>query len=1076
MLVRGSKFFLHLVAASLIGLVLISGIAIWQLSRGPISVGWLTPYVEQALTVEDSPVHVRLGDTVLTWAGLDRTLDVRAVGLDVVAADGTVVATVPEISVRFSARALLNGLIAPTSLELLGPRVVVVREADGSFALNMADAGSGAAPEPGAQPDVSDLIDALLARPDRSYELGYLTRIGISSALVEFEDRRSGMRLSAPRVNLAFERDGEGIRASGSVAVDVAGKPLRFQVSGILSARSGASELGLAFTDLLPARLAPLVPELAFLADIGMPVDGTVALSFVRDFTLGDVAFDLVSKGGDIALPTLFEAPRPVTDFALRGRARDAFRTVAIEEGRFAVDGATVVVAGNIVRRNDTVAVNFDIDLRNFAADNLARWWPETVARNARDWVTLNLTEGRVEAAHVRVGGSVPIGDPADFTLIDLDGRIDATGLTVDYLHPMEPVRGVNGVGTFDQSGFAIDVTAGSVRDMKVESARINISGLDGSSLGERISVELTAIGGVRGALELIDQKPLQLVRRVDVAPATIGGRHRTRLIVQLPLLRDVRTDDVRVAAASSIEGFSMTKGPLGLPIANGTLSLQVDPEKMIVDGNLTLAGVPAGVAWTERFTRTSAVRRTYQVRAIVNDAARAKLGIDSAPWVVGPVGIGLTYSEAGNGAVSGAAEIDLTSATMAVADAGWRKTAGIPGRAYVSFSGDRDHIRRIDRFSVAAADLIADGELALRPTPAGQVEPAQLTLSRLAFGNTDITAAAEFAADGAVDVSLGGRQLDLRREIASFDDKTVATSAPAITSTPPPVRVRISDAAPIGTVRLGETTTVDRLSGTLKLRGGDVRAATLRGLLNGESPLRLDLVETDAAKADGARTLQFVTDDGGAVFAALDLTDTVVGGRLSVNGDLSGSAGQETFVGQLDLTDFRLTEASSVSRALTLASFSGISDAIAGRGIALRRAEVPVRLTRDEIVITDAKLRGADIGVLTTGRIDRRTDTVDLAGEVAPAYTLNSLLGNIPLIGTLLTGGGDGIFAASFSVKGPIDDPNVSVNPLTVLTPGIIRRLLTGFGSDETVPAADEKREPAPPGIPPPGMPRPGQ
>jgi hypothetical protein len=121
-----------------------------------------------------------------------------------------------------------------------------------------------------------------------------------------------------------------------------------------------------------------------------------------------------------------------------------------------------------------------------------------------------------------------------------------------------------------------------------------------------------------------------------------------------------------------------------------------------------------------------------------------------------------------------------------------------------------------------------------------------------------------------------------------------------------------------------------------------------------------------------------------------------------------------------------------------------------------MQLAEVPLTFSRDEIVITEAKLRGADVGVLATGRIDRKTDTIALAGEVAPAYTLNSLLGNIPLIGTLLTGGGDGVFAASYEITGPLANPDVRVNPLTVLTPGIIRRLLTGFGSDNQAAPAD--------------------
>ena len=75
------------------------------------------------------------------------------------------------------------------------------------------------------------------------------------------------------------------------------------------------------------------------------------------------------------------------------------------------------------------------------------------------------------------------------------------------------------------------------------------------------------------------------------------------------------------------------------------------------------------------------------------------------------------------------------------------------------------------------------------------------------------------------------------------------------------------------------------------------------------------------------------------------------------------------------------------------------------------------------------------------------------MQGTIVPAYMLNSALGNIPLIGDLFTGGeGKGIFAATYAVEGPRDDPEVSVNPLAALAPGFLRELFTNFEPRETV------------------------
>ena len=731
-----------MLAASLIGLVFVSGFVVWQLSRGPISVGFLTPYVEDALNAEVAPVRVRLGDTVLAWAGFDKTLDVRAVGLDILGDDGAVRISVPEISVRFSARALLNGLIAPTSLELLGPRVRVVRNVEGALALDLANKGPA---DETTNLDIVKILDELISRPDRTRETGYLKRIAISSALIEYEDMKSGIRLTAPRVNLALERDGEGIRAAGSVAIDFAGKQAQFQVSGILSARSGNSELGLTFTNLKPSTLAPLTPALAFLDDIDIPFNGTIALSLDPRFVIEDVGFDIDSAGGDLSIPAFYPTPRRIGGITLRGRARDDFTSFAVDEGNFRIDGSQVDVSGTVVRRGSRMIANFDAGIRNVAVNDIEAWWPKSINHRARDWVTQNLRDGTIVSTHINLTGTVPLENPAEFEITDIDGRFDATGVTVHYLRPMDPIRNVNAVSTFGLGGFVVDATAGELRQMKVDTGRVTISGLDGEPSGERISIDLVFSGSARGALELLDQEPLGFIRRIDVDPSRASGRHRTQLIVQLPLIADLEFDDIVVAAASTLSGFAMEQGPLGLPISNADLSLQVDKEKMIVDGNLSISGVPAGIAWTEWFADDIPTRRTYQVRAILNDVARAKLGVDLAPWVTGPIGVGLSYSEAGVGVVSGAAELDLSSAALAADDIGWRKTAGIPGRAFVRFSGDRDHIRRFDRFSIAAADLIAEGEIGLRQDAAGGMTPARVTLSRLAFGGTDIFAAGQF-------------------------------------------------------------------------------------------------------------------------------------------------------------------------------------------------------------------------------------------------------------------------------------------------------------------------------------------
>jgi hypothetical protein len=62
------------------------------------------------------------------------------------------------------------------------------------------------------------------------------------------------------------------------------------------------------------------------------------------------------------------------------------------------------------------------------------------------------------------------------------------------------------------------------------------------------------------------------------------------------------------------------------------------------------------------------------------------------------------------------------------------------------------------------------------------------------------------------------------------------------------------------------------------------------------------------------------------------------------------------------------------------------------------------------------------------------------------PAFGLNSVLGDIPLLGDVLVSKkGEGVFGVTYSATGDAEHPVISVNPLSMLTPGILRRIFEG-------------------------------
>jgi hypothetical protein len=55
------------------------------------------------------------------------------------------------------------------------------------------------------------------------------------------------------------------------------------------------------------------------------------------------------------------------------------------------------------------------------------------------------------------------------------------------------------------------------------------------------------------------------------------------------------------------------------------------------------------------------------------------------------------------------------------------------------------------------------------------------------------------------------------------------------------------------------------------------------------------------------------------------------------------------------------------------------------------------------------------------------------MQGVISPIYLLNG-------IGSILTRPGEGLFGFRYRLTGTAEDPVVSVNPLSILTPGMFR------------------------------------
>lgn len=1024
MIARTSKIMLEVVIASLIGLVLITAAVAWRLTQGPVSLAFLTPEIEEALNSQGAPVHIQIDKTVLTWAGWSRPLDVRVVGVRAIAANGKAVASVPEMSVRFSGRALLDGVVAPTSLEMIGARLRLVRTRDGTIELAL-----GETEQPSGDM-LAGLAAAIAEPPSRDRPIGYLNRVSVFRGQLTIDDRMTGTEWGAPRADVVLARQGGIIRADFGLDIDIGGGMTRIDGSGFWHPETRRINVDANFSGLRPDRIAAKLPAISMAAALQMPLAGHVAFDMLVDGEVRNARFTLSGKDGRIDLADFWPSGLPLKTLEASGQYDAEPSRLSIDSLKLDLGGPTIALRGSAVRIDERMAIDGSATLRGFPVSSLARYWPRKLGAKARKWVTTHLSDGTVEQADVDASLRAD-GSAAGMTVQALSGSLRAAGTTVRFMDGMPPVRHADATGVFARDQMVFNVSKGDVEGLHIDGGTVRLSALDTDH--ERAAVETVIRGPLANIMAVIDRPRLGYAKAIGIDPAKTAGVAAVRLVVTLPLEHDVKFKDIDIAAAANLRNAAVPAIAYGQNLKDGTLTVKVDKRAMSVEGTATIGPAPVSLKWYERFGGGPGYARRYEVKGTFDDAARAAFGLAFPSYLRGPVAVDFSLAGRADGDAEASLRLELDKATLAIPAIGWSKPPGTAGLAFMTLELQKKHLASIPDFSIATPRLRASGSLQF----AAHDRIAALDLRRFRLGATDISGGLVGRTDGGYDITLHGPGLDaaplLRRENSSDTDL-------------PPLTIDLR----LGSLWFSTGLPLRNANARLVFDGKLWRTVDLAGSFGGKRNVALK-VATSGTK----RSLSFESSDAGATLRALNIANTVNGGRMLLALTRDASKDDSPWRGNFAMRDINVVKAPILARTLALASFTGITNALTGKGIQFASVDVPL-VFRDGVArIENARAVGSELGLTANGEINLGTSRLRLDGTIVPAYTINSVLGNIPLLGDLLTGDkGSGVFAATYSMQGPLDDPKVSVNPLAALAPGFLRNLLgiiTGGGDHGT-------------------------
>ncbi len=944
MIRRTSKLILDIFGAALAGAAVLVALLLWRLAGEPISLPFLTPHLQDALRTEGGSLRFELEDTVLTWAGWERTLEIRLVGVKALGPEGDILAAVPEVSVSLSTRAMLRGIVAPTSIDVRRPEINLLLFPAGDFKFDFSE---------GREDNVFhwDIADFLVP-PNKDRPIGYLTRIRIFDSLVVIDDRMLETIWRAGNTDIIITRNETGIQ--GEIALDL-------DVSEVKE--------GMATGEDFPSRQ-----------------EAHLDLAFFYDTTTGQLTPD--SEGAQLHLEAV---------------------------------------------------------LKDFPFNGFKRYWPKSLAEPSRDWIINHLSQGSIQETQADFSVYLPGGDFSAVDMKSVTGELRFTGLSVDFLSPMPPASKLAGTAIFSHNHIDFNVTSGHVGALSIEDSTVKMWDLDTDI--EKARVEAVVRGSARDLLTVLDEEPLGAARYLGIDSSQVKGEMVGRMVFAFPLRRDLDLPMVTISAAANLTDVTLPDMVLGEDMTQGDLSVKVTRDMMSVDGNAVFDGVPARVSGVNHFTDHAPFVSRYTVKATLDEEARHRFDLDTRPYLAGPVGVELIWTELGGSKGDLSVAANLGSASLNFGLLGWAKSPEFPGTAQASLSLEDQRLTKMRSFSITAEDLDVAGEAVFTPDGKGL---QNITFKRLKTGRNDFTSIVEFRPDGGYDIALSGNVLDINH----LFDRDESDEKPL-----PPLAIELD----VDRLWVKPEGVFNSVSGSLLNQNDAWRNLSLDADMGKEGHVTLRLSPEDqtpflrssenpfgaAPIPSGANSYLTVTsDDAGALLRRLGFYPNMEKGKLKLSGKIDDSQIFRLFSGDLEIDNYHIVKAPVLMRLLTLADLTGIVDEIKGEGISFKKFSAPFTYENDLISIRDGGAFGLSVGITFKGVLDLERDVSELDGTLVPAYTLNSIWGQIPILGEIVTGEekGGGVFAVTFRTSGPIDDPKISINPLAALTPGILRNLFNLF------------------------------
>lgn len=1031
--------------------------ALWVLYKGPLSVPFLKPYIIEAIGSEQEGYVMNVGEVNIELVRSIQPVRIIAHDVQIRRKDDRFSLNAPELSLSFSIRALLKGMIAPSSVTVQNPQVAVFT----SYGI-----------EQGKSNEVNkkklsfyfDWFEDFLERcnsEDKIYPESYINQITINNAEVEFHEVDLGRKWQLKDVNAEFERNLTNMEIKTSGVYDLKDRMATVGIEAVYRPLNNSLTTAFSFSDLsvsdLLYNLSPDSPQ------IEIPIEGVVKADINFEQILKNkedlvnslnkavdkISFDL--RGGDGEV--LFNGDEiynyKIDSFVLDGTISGDLNSVTVENADFATGGQKSRLSLDISgykkylfeKSLDDLKIVFKTEIDNFKIDDLSKFWPRYLAEPAWDWCRKNLYGGSARNGVFTFEFTYD-ADRKSLVLSKLDGQADLVDGNISYLQGMPAVNNVYGTAFFKGSDIEIKVDKGVSDNVIITGGSVRLYDLDKKH--NFIDIKIKGSSTISDALRFIDNPPLNYARGMGINPDKVSGVVDIALGLNFELKQDLDAKDINVDIKADLTDVKVDNLADGKDLTAQKMSLEVNRDGFIILGEARFDDIPFNLLINETFANRSHKGKGKIVFRL-DDETKKKLKIDSAvlnpPYIDGYAEVTADLTVLNNDKILIDLDADLSQAAINYDFLGFKKAKKQWGRVKAKLEIDDKKIKAVPQFSLAKTGFTLQGKAAFNPDGSLKL----IDINSIKGPKTSAKAKIELQRNKKLKlkVNVSGNSYDLTDLFAKSDAKTKSSAGGGNIDDGLSDVVDADIFITVNSLWTNPDTPIKNFAGSAVLRNGvGVEEVHMVGNYGADKSIRLKL--DYAPRPNGEYMLSVESNNAGSTLRVLRLYDNMQGGILKIE---AKRGRDKSFVGHAQIRDFSIRNTPLMAKLLSVASFTGMVNMLTGEGLAFSHFDAPFEYKSGILTIKDAKMFGNVIGFTGSGIYQKSSQQLNLKGIISPAYSLNSMIGKIPLVGSILAGKDGTVFAVSYSISGTPADPKIRINPLSVFSPNSVKEL---FSSDK--------------------------